>query len=363
MATYEYSAYSSWDTRSYSWGTGKTRCWIGAYREYPSDTKVRVYMHGCVQCDSTYNLSQYGVHVRVGHNGGNTTSAWGVSDHRGDAVFDGTNAWLPSGYCTSYDDFVRTSYDYTVTFYCDYWGETVNGYGGCSNTGKATVSVTIPALAQTSYTVSYNANGGTGAPSSQTKTSGTTLVLSNAIPVKAGHTFQGWGTYLTDATVDYAAGANYTANSSINLYAIWSPHTCTITYDANGGSGAPSSQSHTYGTVSKISNIKPIKDGYAFLGWSLKNYSTKATWIAGGRFSYKGFADGDTIVLYAVWKKIKRRWIKVSDGVSIESIRVNISSGKSLENVYFKVEDVYLTALDNTKFTDSSGNHIIVKDG
>jgi uncharacterized repeat protein (TIGR02543 family) len=64
-------------------------------------------------------------------------------------------------------------------------------------------------------------NGGSGAPSPQTKLYGVTLKLSGTTPKRTGYTFRGWGTSPNDATVDYASGASYTANASITLYAIW----------------------------------------------------------------------------------------------------------------------------------------------
>lgn len=48
----------------------------------------------------------------------------------------------------------------------------------------ATGSVTVSA--KTSYTVSYNANGGTGAPAAQTKWHGTNLTLSSTKPTRTG---------------------------------------------------------------------------------------------------------------------------------------------------------------------------------
>ena len=71
------------------------------------------------------------------------------------------------------------------------------------------------------YTVSFNANGGTGAPSAQTKTYGQTLTLSSTRPTKSGYTFKGWGTSSTTETVSYQPGGSYTANAAITLYAVW----------------------------------------------------------------------------------------------------------------------------------------------
>lgn len=71
------------------------------------------------------------------------------------------------------------------------------------------------------YTVKYNANGGTGAPANQTKTYGKALTLSSTKPTRTNYNFKGWGTSASATTVAYAAGASYTANAGITLYAIW----------------------------------------------------------------------------------------------------------------------------------------------
>ena len=72
-----------------------------------------------------------------------------------------------------------------------------------------------------SYIVTYNANGGTGAPSSQTAISGINLTLSSIVPTRSGYSFLGWSTDSNATTATYAAGATYTANVSTTLYAVW----------------------------------------------------------------------------------------------------------------------------------------------
>lgn len=74
----------------------------------------------------------------------------------------------------------------------------------------------IPAV----YTISYDANGGDGAPASQTKDGGMDLTLSSTVPTRDGFTFTGWAT-TADGTVAYAAGDTYTGNVDQTLYAQW----------------------------------------------------------------------------------------------------------------------------------------------
>ena len=73
----------------------------------------------------------------------------------------------------------------------------------------------------TTYTVSYNANGGSGAPSAQTKTKDVSLTLSMTRPTRAGYNFLGWATSSSAASAQYQPGSTYTANANITLYAVW----------------------------------------------------------------------------------------------------------------------------------------------
>lgn len=82
--------------------------------------------------------------------------------------------------------------------------------------------ITVPA--KTSYTISYNANGGQNPPASQTKWYGEALTLSTAQPIKDGYKFKGWAISQENANegiVTYASGSSYTDNVSINLFAVW----------------------------------------------------------------------------------------------------------------------------------------------
>lgn len=74
-------------------------------------------------------------------------------------------------------------------------------------------------------------------------------------------------------------------------------NTYTISYDANGGSGAPEPQIGIIGDSIKITNVKPSKTGYSFLGWSTSKTATSATYQSGSLFTGK-----TNTTLYAVWK-------------------------------------------------------------
>jgi len=80
-------------------------------------------------------------------------------------------------------------------------------------------TVNIPDWA--SYTVVYDANGGSGAPASQTKWKDVNLTLQSGSPTRSGHQFLGWNTAQNGSGTPYASGGTYSANAGVTLYAQW----------------------------------------------------------------------------------------------------------------------------------------------
>ena len=90
--------------------------------------------------------------------------------------------------------------------------------GSSTHISNASASWSVP---RPTHTVNYDANGGTGAPGSQTKVYGYILKLSTVIPVRPGYEFLGWSTSKTSSIVSYNPGDNYGADANITLYAVW----------------------------------------------------------------------------------------------------------------------------------------------
>ena len=167
-------------------------------------------------------------------------------------------------------------------------------YGG---TKSASSSISIPA--KTYYTITYNANSTdvTNMPGKQTKEAGTAIKLSGLWPLKPGHNFKGWATSASGSPV-YQPGANYTTDANLNLYAIWQPVEYTVSYNANGGSGAPASQTKKWGINIKLSTTKPTRADYNFLGWGTSASSTTVAYAPGATYSTNA-----AITLYAIWER------------------------------------------------------------
>lgn len=223
--------------------------------------------------------TNYGMTASSG-GGSATINTFGNYASSGSGSFTGTYSISGNGSATK---------TITVTF------KNFNSDNGNSATKTVSFNVTVPAW--TSYTVKYSANGGSGAPSSQTKWKDQTLTLSNTKPTRTGYTFQGWATSSTATSATYSAGGSYTANAAATLYAVWKANTYTVTYNANGGTNAPSSQTKTYGKTLTLTTAKPTRSGYNFKGWATSATATTITYASGA--SYTANAK---ITLYAVWE-------------------------------------------------------------
>ena len=265
----------------------------------------RIYVSAVRQVGTIQSTHQYDVDVRFDiafdYGGWNSAGASytincdGQSQNGTDtfSISSGGGSWVWAN--------IGGTKTFRITMPTSGQAKTINFSAGI-NTGinpsyiSASGSYTLSAVTW-QWTVSYNANGGSGAPASQTKTYGTNLTLSSVKPTRTGYTFLGWSTSSTATSATYAAGGTYTENAGATLYAVWKINTYTISYNANGGSGAPASQTKTYGTNLTLSSVKPTRTNYNFLGWSTSSSATTAQYAAGGTYTSNAAAT-----LYAVWE-------------------------------------------------------------
>lgn len=93
----------------------------------------------------------------------------------------------------------------------------VNGFAA----GFSQVHVAVDVPPKPSHTVSYNANGGSGAPRSATKWYGEDFYISNQKPTRANHVFQYWATASNGSGTRYNPGQRYLPDANVTLYAKW----------------------------------------------------------------------------------------------------------------------------------------------
>lgn len=268
---------------------------IGIYVGVKESTKTNVKFHVEVWFATRYSCHDKTVTLKF-NSGENVSSAsttvvtsklinhtddtglgWGSKNQTQLYEYDST---------TGYD---RRHTDRVIKFYASF-----SGIDMLNKTMYASTSYTI--LKKDSYKITFNANGGSGSPSSQTKWYGESLTLSSTKPTKTGYTFKGWSTGSSATSATWSAGGKYTRNESNTLYAVWQANTYTIKYNANGGSGAPSNQTKTHNKTLILSSTKPTRTNYNFEGWSTSSTATSAKYPAGGSYT-----DNKAATLYAVW--------------------------------------------------------------
>ena len=165
-------------------------------------------------------------------------------------------------------------------------------------------SPSTPVTTGTEYTLSYDANGGTGTtPTSVTATVGSALTIAtNTGPtplVRTNYTFTNWNTQANGLGTSYAPGAStFMPGSNVTLYAIWTPVDHTLSYDLNGAAGTPpTSQTVTHDTTATVTSSVPTRTGYTFTGWNTLANGTGTSYASGATTS----PITTDITLYAIW--------------------------------------------------------------
>ena len=118
----------------------------------------------------------------------------------------------------------------------------------------------------TTYTVSFDANGGTGTMANVPNISGNYTLPANGFTAPSGKQFKGWATSASGTVI---TGTSITVSADTTLYAIWEPIPATeytITFDVNGGSGTIPPQTTSGQKLSSLPTATH-SGSYSFVGW------------------------------------------------------------------------------------------------
>ncbi len=151
------------------------------------------------------------------------------------------------------------------------------------------------------YTVKFNANGGTGTMADQSFTYDVSQTLAENQFTRANYRFMGWAK-TRDGDLVYGNGAtvsNLTAepNGVVELFAVWDENDkIVVTFDKNGGEGTMAAQPIYKGVATVLTANTFTREGHTFAGWNT---------AADGKGT--AYADGATVtfsadtILYAQW--------------------------------------------------------------
>ena len=194
------------------------------------------------------------------------------------------------------------------------WNTNKDATKRLSSLTMQTSNVTLYAIFSKTITATFNYYDGETksttlsgvAYNNQTSVSITAPSIANVTLDGKTYTARGWSTNGEgNATINLKANETANLSSNTTYYASYT-YTVTLSYDANGGSGAPSSQTGTaymnyagttIGADITISTIEPTRTGWTFQNWNTESDGSGTTYSVGGTIK---LSENDT--LYANWK-------------------------------------------------------------
>lgn len=193
------------------------------------------------------------------------------------------------------------------------WSTTINNVStkiaGSETSATLTTSAPVNLFALWTaipYSVTYantDSNSGTVPTDATVYNIGDNIVVkantggANSVPLaRTGYSFAGWTDNIDRTGTVYKSGDTYEVGAaSVTFYPMWTANTYTLTYNANGATGAPIVASTTYKTgddpVQLTGRNNMAKAGHTFMGWS-----TNPTGI--GQATATATAN---VTLYAIW--------------------------------------------------------------
>lgn len=192
------------------------------------------------------------------------------------------------------DAYKGSEADYLVSNYVNAHYTLENGPDAGKQFDKP--NTTSRSLRWDTYSITYNANGGTGTTASQTKPYGESINIRTNGFTRTGYVFKGWNTKADGTGTNYSAGVVYSANADLVLYAQWKA-VYSVTYNGNENTGGSTAkQTFESGSSVKISANGFTKTGNVFVGWNTKADGTGTSYAVGATYNTKA-----NLTLYAQW--------------------------------------------------------------
>ena len=198
------------------WWNGSS--WVTSSTYWVNESKQGNYQLAAGHNSQIVAYDDFTIKMAQGVSGYQTASIYNNVYWDGSITVTSGGATIGSNVFSNRDVTAYSSFSYSGTIYVyGNAGGTVYSAGGQSFSGSTTISNPF-------YNVTYNANGGTSAPSATKGVKGFATTLSATIPTRANHTFLGWATSADAHTANYSAGGSVAARSDdLVLYAVWMP--------------------------------------------------------------------------------------------------------------------------------------------
>ena len=154
------------------------------------------------------------------------------------------------------------------------------------------------------YAVTYNANGGTGAPATQYKLQNTCIQISKTKPTRTGYIFKTWNTRSDGSGDSYAPGATHDKNADTALYAIW---TKCSSHNYEGGICSKCGYEYPLTISSLSATTYAATNSSGTKIWS-RPYSTNSTLVRTVSYGTIMTVNGKTT------NQAGNEWYRLSDG-------------------------------------------------
>lgn len=163
----------------------------------------------------------------------------------------------------------------------------------------AASSIVIEALYEP-FLVSFDANGGTGAPENIYARLNEKVTIPQVTPTRPGYDFAYW--YDPVSEISYIPGCVITVTKDITLYAYYSnAGMVNVIFDANGGIGAPDSFNIRKGVFWWFPKKCPVKDGFGFIGWNESRTGQYTTYAPDDYIRINASYAQNSITFFAQW--------------------------------------------------------------
>ena len=231
---------------------------------------------------------------------GNYTTKWKVYDH------DNPQAGVYLQHSDGSSYYTITENSTSTTPIRGYASETKYRSIYLFKKGSASTTYYMTNLTCATQTaITLNPDGGTISANVWTHENGVYKLTTNdesiTLPeiTRIGYDFVEWNTNADGTGTDYAEGATIDLDgTAVDLHAIWTPITYTITYELDGGTNHASNPANYTIETETITLQKPSKQGCDFVGWYKEStFATQVTQITKG--------STEDITLYAKWEKAK----------------------------------------------------------
>lgn len=127
------------------------------------------------------------------------------------------------------------------------------------------------------FTIYYKVGEGKMKLTQQRKFPGKETIITDEVPTLEGNTFLGWATEKGGEIV-YSAGASYTADEDVTLYAVWDPMILTVTFADYDGLVLKTVE-YPYGSkVEEPKDINPTRESDGEYAYEFSGWDEKMTW-------------------------------------------------------------------------------------